>query len=68
MVKVNRAQRRRMKSNKRGGSQKAHRHMAGKLRAEQEEKIHNNKVYKKGQLFKQAVKTYVITCLILNNY
>tara|TARA_R100001086_G_scaffold91982_1_gene45582 strand:- start:3435 stop:3581 length:147 start_codon:yes stop_codon:yes gene_type:complete len=48
MVKVNRAQRRRMKSNKRGGSQKAHRHMAGKLRAEQEEKIHNNKVYKKG--------------------
>ena len=48
MVKVNRAQRRRMKSKKRGGSQKAHRHMAGKLRAEQEEKIHNNKVYKKG--------------------
>ena len=48
MVKVNRAMRRAMKSKKRGGSQKAHRYMAGKLKAEQEEKTHNERVYKKG--------------------
>ena len=43
---MNRLARRRAKSKKRGGTQLHHTTMDGKLKAEQDEKLHNKRLYK----------------------
>ena len=46
MVRANRAQRRRATSKKRGGTQTHHTTIRQKLKAESDERVHNNRLFK----------------------